>query len=208
MNIYFWLTHIHMCLTRLVLETWHTFICVRHTFTCVWLTHMWIYVWHDSFLRHDTHLYVCDTTPSWDMTHIHMCLTDTHSYLFDTTRSWDMTYIHMCVTDTHMNMCMTLLVLVTWHTCICVSWVGSLKLHVSFAKEPYKRDSILQKRPMISKHDTHWYLSDPTRMCVSHTRMYVCQSQCECVSNTYECVSCFENESCQTYIHIYMCLIR
>jgi len=28
--------------------------------------------------------------------------------------------------------------------------VGSLKLNVSFAKEPYKRDYILQKRPIIS----------------------------------------------------------
>ena len=27
--------------------------------------------------------------------------------------------------------------------------VGFLKLQVSFAKEPYKRDYILQKRPMI-----------------------------------------------------------
>jgi len=40
---------------------------------------------------------------------------------------------------------------------ICIRWivvgwlrlVGSLKLQVSFAKEPYKRDKILQKRPMI-----------------------------------------------------------
>ena len=30
---------------------------------------------------------------------------------------------------------------------LCV--VDSLKLHVSFAKEPYKRDDILQKRPII-----------------------------------------------------------
>ena len=29
--------------------------------------------------------------------------------------------------------------------------VGSLKLQVSFAKEPYKRDDILQKRPMITR---------------------------------------------------------
>jgi len=57
------------------------------------------------------------------------------------------------------------------HTCMCVcayvyphnSWqfeeerpgmgwlrlVGSLKLQVSFAEEPYKRDDILQKRPII-----------------------------------------------------------
>jgi len=27
--------------------------------------------------------------------------------------------------------------------------VGSIKLQVSFAKEPYKRDAILQKRPII-----------------------------------------------------------
>ena len=30
-------------------------------------------------------------------------------------------------------------------------WVGSLKLEVSFAKEPYKRDHMLQKRPIILK---------------------------------------------------------
>jgi len=28
-------------------------------------------------------------------------------------------------------------------------WVGSLKLQVSFAKKPYKKDDILQKRPTI-----------------------------------------------------------
>ena len=27
--------------------------------------------------------------------------------------------------------------------------VGSIKLYVSFAKEPYKRDDILQKRPIV-----------------------------------------------------------
>jgi len=40
--------------------------------------------------------------------------------------------------------------------CVCVSmgWlrlVGSLKLQVSFAKEPYKRDYNLQKRPIMRK---------------------------------------------------------
>ena len=29
--------------------------------------------------------------------------------------------------------------------------VGSLKLQVSFAKKPYKRDYILQKRPLITR---------------------------------------------------------
>ena len=41
--------------------------------------------------------------------------------------------------------------------------VGSLKLQVSFAKEPYKRDHILQKRPIIC-------------MCV-----------CECITHTTSC---------------------
>ena len=38
------------------------------------------------------------------------------------------------------------------HTDVHVEWlrlVGSLKLQVSFAKETYKRDDILQKRPII-----------------------------------------------------------
>ena len=36
--------------------------------------------------------------------------------------------------------------------CVVTGWlwsVGSMKLYVSFAKEPYKRDNILQKRPVI-----------------------------------------------------------
>jgi len=36
--------------------------------------------------------------------------------------------------------------------CICMGWlwlVGSMKSQVSFAKEPHKRDNILQKRPLI-----------------------------------------------------------
>ena len=41
-----------------------------------------------------------------------------------------------------------------WHDSLIgtIGWlqlVGSLKLYVSFAKEPYKRDYILQKRPAI-----------------------------------------------------------
>ena len=35
---------------------------------------------------------------------------------------------------------------------ICMGWlwlIGSLKLQVHFAKEPYKRDDILQKRRII-----------------------------------------------------------
>jgi len=47
--------------------------------------------------------------------------------------------------------------------------VGSLKLQVSFAKEPYKRDDILQKRPVILRSllivaTSYLNLSGPTRL--------------------------------------------
>jgi len=32
---------------------------------------------------------------------------------------------------------------------VCVRFVGSIQLEVSFAKEPYERTYILQKRPII-----------------------------------------------------------
>ena len=32
---------------------------------------------------------------------------------------------------------------------ICLWLVGSIKLYVSFAKKPYKKDDIHQKRPII-----------------------------------------------------------
>jgi len=47
------------------------------------------------------------------------------------------------------NVCIVIII-VTWITII--GWlrlVGSLKLYVSFAKESYKRDYILQKRHII-----------------------------------------------------------
>jgi len=56
--------------------------------------------------------------------------------------------LHICVTD--VACCARVNIL---HINICVmGWlrlVGSLKSYVSFAKEPYKRDDILQKRPII-----------------------------------------------------------
>jgi len=58
---------------------------------------------------------------------------------------------HMCVTN----------VIMGW------LWlVGSIKLYVSFPKEPYKRDNILHKRPII--------LIDPTdrRHPIHHTGLF------------------------------------
>jgi len=46
--------------------------------------------------------------------------------------------------------------------------VGSLKVQVSFAKEPYKRDCNLQKRPIIECERERSYV------CVKRERVYVC----------------------------------
>jgi len=46
-----------------------------------------------------------------------------------------------------------------WDAKTDVGWlrlVGSLKLYVSFAKEPYKTVDILQKRPMIGTVDAEY----------------------------------------------------
>jgi len=82
--------------------------------------------------------------------------------------------------------------------------VGSLKSYVSFAKEPYKRDYILQRRPIISRG---WSLLDVEnllpRSCLGCVEMYMTytyiymstclQSQRHVhVSNLYISISCFQ----------------
>jgi len=73
-----------------------------------------------------------------------------------------------------MCVCACALVRVRARVCVCelagvsIGWlrfVGSLKLQVSFAKEPYKRDSILQKRRIILRSllivATPWVCATP-----------------------------------------------
>jgi len=58
---------------------------------------------------------------------------------------------------------------------LCMGWlrlVGSLKLQVSFAKEPYKRDYVLQKRPIIFKASTHRSHPIPCTCAQVHTSIY------------------------------------
>jgi len=50
--------------------------------------------------------------------------------------------------------------------------VGSLKLQVSFAKEPYKRDVILQKRPINFKEPT-FRSHHITKERLLHPRIYI-----------------------------------
>ena len=63
--------------------------------------------------------------------------------------------------------------------------VGSLKLQVSFAKEPYKRDDILQKRPII--------LRSLLIVAPPHIRLHselTCNSVLQCVAVCFSVLQC------------------
>ena len=66
--------------------------------------------------------------------------------------------------------------------------VGSIKLQVSFAKEPYKRDNILQKRPIILS----------ILLTVATPYVYIC---------VYICICIYVYRKKYVYIHmnLYMC---
>ena len=55
------------------------------------------------------------------------------------------TSVLVCVVYVHILVCMSIRFVCTYG----VATISSLNLQVSFAKEPYKRDDILQKRPII-----------------------------------------------------------
>jgi len=65
--------------------------------------------------------------------HIYICYTHVYAYVDA------YTYTYVCI-----HVCVYRIPGMGW-----LRLVGSLKLQVSFAKEPYKRDDILQKRPII-----------------------------------------------------------
>jgi len=77
---------------------------------------------------------------------------------------------------------------IAWSTPYIMGWlrlVGSSKLWVSFAKEPYKRDNILQKRPIIvrsilivatpySKASSEWGRESITCQHITTTESILC----------------------------------
>jgi len=102
----------------------HTCGCV-HTLKPAY-THSFIYK------RSRTYILTRPTTHTHTLTYTHTNThtpTHTHTHAYTHTH----TYTHTCHTHTHTH----------------VKLVGSLKLQVSFAKETYKRDNILQKSPII-----------------------------------------------------------
>jgi len=106
------------------------------------------------------YIYICDLTPmhiytgicTYVLTYIYVCVyMCIHIYVFTNTYVciYIYIYIYIYIQDFH-----TLCVCVCIHALeyVCMGWlrlVGFLKVKVFFAKEPHKRDDILQKRPII-----------------------------------------------------------
>ena len=99
-------------------------------------------------------------------------------------------------------------------TCHNMGWlpfVGSFKLHVSFAKEPYKRDNILQKRPIRSytySNISRIQMYRPIRSCTySNIFKYIriCQAPARSGAGLFFVVGLLRKrtETKQTYPHAF-----
>jgi len=104
--------------------------------------HTYAWVMSHICMSHVTHMNESCHTYAWVMSHIcmsHIALMNESRHTYKPVMlhySWVMVYtLHFSYTvGTHRG----------W-----LRWVASLKSQVSFAKEPYKRDDILQKRPIL-----------------------------------------------------------
>ena len=84
---------------------------------------------------------------------VHICI---YTYVYLYTHMYIYMYIQMYTYTQICTYCQQLTLLVMSEESaryksvhICVYGVALVTLYVSFAKEPYKRDDILQKRPII-----------------------------------------------------------
>jgi len=134
--------YLHVCDSK-------SFTCVRRVMyewvmssTCVWLHAM---------------EFICN---SYDMTHSYMTRHTHVNGTYELSRhthldEWCHTHMSQMRQGIHERTpsCVCVITpLASWDRRGCMGWLrlaGSSKLYVSYAKEPYKRDDIMQKRPMI-----------------------------------------------------------
>ena len=151
--------------SMLICALWGMLICILSAY----LYHKHTYV----YITNTTHICIC------------LCVCITHICIYHKHKTM---YIYTCGFKT--QLCIS--IHTYWNQYAGMRpmrWlrlVGPLKLWVSFATEPYKRDDILQKRPMILRS----LLIVTTRYqhtCIVNTRVYRSQTQ-DTYVYTYVCV--------------------
>jgi len=127
------------------------------------LTHS--HVWHDSFTRVTWLIHMCDMTHShvWRDSRtcvtwpVHMCdMARSYAWYNSLTHIWMSSYAwydsFICATRSRVwhdsFICVIWLLDITFALAHSYVWYDSI-ICATFAKEPYKRDDILQKRPII-----------------------------------------------------------
>jgi len=169
------MTHSYVWNASFICVTWFVHNATR--LINMWGMTQW-YAWHDSFIRVTWLIHTRDMTHSYAWRDsfirvtwlIQMC-DMTHSYVWHEPFLPVTCLIHICdITYWCLRheslMCVTRISDIWW-----LRLVGSLKLQVSFAKEPYKKDATLQKRPIILRSllivATPYVWHDPLK-CVAH----------------------------------------
>jgi len=128
-----------------------SFVCVTWLIVTCDVTRLC--VWHDSLLRVTWLVCVCDMSPSGWLWWSRPLIMD---LIYHVTRNNESCHTHKRVKShvtmshvTHYHQWSPLIMDLIYGGMGWLRLVGSLKLWVSFAKEPYKRDCVLQKRPII-----------------------------------------------------------
>jgi len=116
---------------------------------------MWRHVTHVTRIELSLDVYEGVTPHAHTHKHTHTHThANTHTHTHTNTHTHAHTHTHICIYIYICNYGYYKFVAPNLHgtLALAMGWlrlVGSLKLQVSFAKEPYKRDYILQKRPII-----------------------------------------------------------
>jgi len=141
--IYIWCVCVHMCVCKRPIyehrdmSTMIT-VCITYMYTHL-CTHTYVPFIYSMHTCIHAYWYTCIFVCAWVYKYI--CIL--YVYICEYTRT-----PYSCVWCHHGFLCMCVPVCLDYG----MGWlqlVGSLKLYVSFAEEPYKRDDILRKRPII-----------------------------------------------------------
>jgi len=124
-------------------------------------------IWSDQMCHlglfwHDVDLFWHDVDLFW-----HDVISSLMKEILGTRHMWYHTAPHLCCHTTHHLCCHT-----THHLCYHIThhlWCDARKhillwLYVSFTKEPYKREYVLKKRPILFPRPVVWHETSPLGM--------------------------------------------